>query len=77
MLRLVRAVRAGEGSLPIIAKRVASVQTAIMEPTVSTRLQALGMEPTPGRSPEALAALATTDREKWGPVTKTMGAGPD
>jgi len=59
---------------PVIAKLAAAMQTALADQLVAKRLSELGMEPTPGRSPEALAALATADREKWGPVVKAIGA---
>lgn len=58
---------------PAIIQRLAdAMQTALADPKVASRLAELGMNPTPGRSPEALAALATADREKWGPVVKRM-----
>ncbi len=58
---------------PIVDRLAGAMQTALNDPAIANRLSELGMQPTPGRPPAALAALATADREKWGPVVKAMG----
>ncbi|MGE4045145.1 MAG: Bug family tripartite tricarboxylate transporter substrate binding protein [Acetobacteraceae bacterium] len=58
---------------PIIRKLNQALNVAVKDPTVIARLKELGLQPTPGSTPDAFAALVKTEREKWGPVVKALG----
>ncbi|MGE0221729.1 MAG: Bug family tripartite tricarboxylate transporter substrate binding protein [Acetobacteraceae bacterium] len=58
---------------PIIRKLNQALNVAVKDPSVIARLKELGLQPTPGSTPDAFAALVKTEREKWGPVVKALG----
>jgi len=41
---------------------------------VFTRLQDVGIDPTPGSTPEKLAAFVKQELAKWAPIIKASGA---
>ena len=59
---------------PIIAVLVDALNKTLDDQTVLTRLRDLGFEPTPGTSPEKLAAFLKAELAKWAPVIKASGA---
>jgi len=57
-----------------IVKRLnEALNIAVADKTVIARLHEFGMQPTPGSTPEAFAALVKSEKEKWGPVVKALG----
>jgi tripartite-type tricarboxylate transporter receptor subunit TctC len=50
------------------------VSIALADPEVISRLQDVGVEPTPDTTPEKTAAFAKREYEKWGPLVKLSGA---
>ncbi len=59
---------------PIIAVLVDALNRTLDDQTVLTRLRDLGFEPTPGTSPEKLAAFLKAELAKWAPIIKASGA---
>ena len=57
----------------IVARLNQALNAALADPGVTGRLRELGLEPTPGSTPEALRTLVGNEREKWGPVVKALG----
>ncbi|MSO76548.1 MAG: tripartite tricarboxylate transporter substrate binding protein [Alphaproteobacteria bacterium] len=57
----------------IVQRLNAAINTALADSTLALRLQELGLDPTPGTSPEKLGDLIRTERAKWGPVIKALG----
>jgi tripartite-type tricarboxylate transporter receptor subunit TctC len=60
--------------MPIVRQLSAAINTALDDPTVLKRLQDAGVDPTPGSSPEKLAAFIKTELAKWAPIIKSSGA---
>jgi tripartite-type tricarboxylate transporter receptor subunit TctC len=56
----------------IVAKMNADVNTAIADPVVKGKLEALGLF-VGGSTPDALGAYVKTETEKWGPIIKAAG----
>ena len=59
---------------PIIGVLVDALNRTLDDQAVLTRLRDLGFEPTPGTSPEKLAAFLKAELAKWAPVIKASGA---
>jgi tripartite-type tricarboxylate transporter receptor subunit TctC len=57
----------------IVARLNAAINTTLVDPGVAPRLQELGLDPTPGTTPEKLGNLLKAERAKWGPVVKALG----
>jgi tripartite-type tricarboxylate transporter receptor subunit TctC len=53
-----------------------ALRAALEAPAVKERLQALGLESTPG-TPAQMADYARAERAKWGPVIKATGIQAD
>jgi len=62
---------------PIIAQLSNAINKALAEPTVLKRLQDTGVDPTPGSTPEKLAAFIKSELAKWAPIIKSSGAQVD
>jgi tripartite-type tricarboxylate transporter receptor subunit TctC len=60
---------------PVVDRLVAAVQTALADPAVKGRLEALGqvVYPRDQQTPAALAAFHKAETEKWWPVIKAAG----
>lgn len=59
---------------PIVTLLSDTLNKALEDKTVATRLEDLGFEPTPGTSPEKLAAFLKAELAKWAPVIKASDA---
>lgn len=59
---------------PIVARLNAALNTALADKTVFTRLQDVGMDPTPGGSPADLTAFVKAQLAYWTPIAKASGA---
>jgi tripartite-type tricarboxylate transporter receptor subunit TctC len=57
---------------PIVARLNAAAIVALADPTLQTKLRALGAEPAaPERNtPERLAVFLVAEREKWGAIIR-------
>ena len=60
--------------MPIVRQLSAAINKALDDPTVLKRLQDAGVDPTPGSSPEKLAAFIKMELAKWAPIIKASGA---
>lgn len=63
--------------MPVVRQLSAAINKALDDPTVLKRLQDAGVDPTPGSSPEKLAAFIKTELAKWAPIIKASGARVD
>lgn len=61
---------------PVIARLSKAAIDAMQSPTLRTRLEQLGVEPT-GLGPRELAGIMKADYERWGPVIRASGFKPD
>src|SRR5262245_14672749 len=59
---------------PIIAQLNATMNKALAEQAVFSRLQDAGIDPTPGTTPEQTAQFIKTELSKWAPIIKASGA---
>jgi tripartite-type tricarboxylate transporter receptor subunit TctC len=59
---------------PIIERLSAAVQKAMEDPAVIKRLQEVGIDPTPGRTPQQTAEFMKAELAKWAPIIKASGA---
>ena len=59
---------------PIIDKLNAAINKSLEDPTVFKRLQEAGIDPTPGSTPQKLAAFIKAELAKWDPIIKASGA---
>ena len=59
---------------PIIARLTEVLNATLEDPLILKRLQELGFEPTPGTSPDKLAAFLKSEIAKWAPIIKASGA---
>ena len=62
---------------PIVAVLSDAINKALADPGVLKRLQDAGVDPTPGGSPEKLAAFMKAELAKWAPIIKASGAQVD
>jgi tripartite-type tricarboxylate transporter receptor subunit TctC len=58
----------------IVKKLNEAIQRAVAEPVTFKRLQELGIDPTPGQTPEMLLAFVKAELAKWAPIVKASGA---
>ena len=58
----------------IIAQLNAAITTALNDKAVFTRLQDIGIDPTPGATPAQLADFVKAELAKWAPIIKASGA---
>jgi tripartite-type tricarboxylate transporter receptor subunit TctC len=59
---------------PIVMQLNKAINTALEDKAVFTRLQDVGIDPTPGSTPEKLAAFVKQELAKWAPIIKASGA---
>ena len=62
---------------PVVRQLGAAINRALEDPVVLKRLQDAGVDPTPGSTPEKLAAFMKTELGKWAPIIKASGAHVD
>ena len=61
----------------IVRQLSAAINKGLEDPTVLKRLQDAGVDPTPGSTPEKLAAFIKGELAKWAPIIKASGAQVD
>jgi tripartite-type tricarboxylate transporter receptor subunit TctC len=49
-------------------------EKALANPSVFKRLQEIGIDPTPGSTPEQVAEFTKAELAKWTPIIKASGA---
>lgn len=59
---------------PIVAQLNEAMNKALADPAVFKRLQEVGIDPTPGSTPERTAAFINAELAKWAPIIKASGA---
>jgi tripartite-type tricarboxylate transporter receptor subunit TctC len=59
---------------PIVARLAGAINKALAEETVIKRLQEVGIDPTPGRTPQQTADFMKAELAKWAPIIKASGA---
>ena len=59
---------------PVVALLSGAINKALADPVILKRLQDAGVDPTPGGTPEKLAAFLKAELAKWGPIIKASGA---
>jgi len=59
---------------PIVMQLNAAINAALEDKTVFSRLQDIGIDPTPGSTPEKLGAFVKAELAKWAPIIKASGA---
>ena len=59
---------------PVVAALSEAINKALADPGVLKRLQDAGVDPTPGGTPEKLAAFIKNELAKWAPIIKASGA---
>jgi tripartite-type tricarboxylate transporter receptor subunit TctC len=59
---------------PIVAQLNGAINKALAEPAVFERLQEVGIDPTPGSTPEQTTKFIKAELAKWGPIIKASGA---
>jgi tripartite-type tricarboxylate transporter receptor subunit TctC len=59
--------------LAIIAQLNSAIQKSLSDETVFKRLQEIGIDPTPGSTPEKAAAFVKQELAKWAPIIKASG----
>ena len=62
---------------PIVAQLSEAINKALADPTVLKRLQGVGVDPTPGGTPEKLSNFIKAELAKWAPIIKASGAQVD
>jgi tripartite-type tricarboxylate transporter receptor subunit TctC len=62
---------------PIVAQLSDAINKALADPVILKRLQDVGVDPTPGGTPEKLAEFIRAELEKWAPIIKSSGAHVD
>lgn len=67
-------VAPGATPKPILHRLNAELTALIKDPAVAPEMEKRGFVPTPGGSPEQLAAFVKTEIERWGRVVRTAGA---
>lgn len=59
---------------PIVAQLSDAISKSLADPSVIKRLQDVGVDPTPGSTPEKLAEFIRLELAKWAPIIKASGA---
>jgi tripartite-type tricarboxylate transporter receptor subunit TctC len=59
---------------PIVAQLNAAINKALADPEVFKRLQEVGIDPTPGSTPQQTAEFIKVELAKWAPIIKASGA---
>ena len=59
---------------PIVERLSEAINKALDDPAVFKRLQAAGIDPTPGSTPKQAAAFIKAELAKWAPIIKASGA---
>jgi tripartite-type tricarboxylate transporter receptor subunit TctC len=59
---------------PIVAQLNEAMNKALADPAVFKRLQEVGIDPTPGSTPERTASFIKAELAKWAPMIKASGA---
>ena len=59
---------------PIVERLAGAITRALDEPAVINRLQEVGIDPTPGRTPAKTADFIKAELAKWAPIIKASGA---
>ena len=62
---------------PIARQLSAAINKALEDPVILKRLQDVGVDPTPGSTPEKLAGFMKSELAKWAPIIKASGAHVD
>jgi tripartite-type tricarboxylate transporter receptor subunit TctC len=62
---------------PIVAQLSEAINKALADPTVLKRLQDVGVDPTPGGTPEKLSNFIKAELAKWAPIIRASGAQVD
>ncbi len=62
---------------PIVRQLSVAINKALEDPAILKRLQDAGVDPTPGSTPEKLAAFIKAELAKWAPIIKASGAHVD
>jgi tripartite-type tricarboxylate transporter receptor subunit TctC len=69
------AILAPAGTPQAIVDRLSeAINTALADPAVWNRLQEVGVDPTPGRTPKQAAAFIKAELAKWATIIKASGA---
>ena len=72
------AILAPAKTSPAVVRQLSTaINKALEDPTVLKRLQDAGVDPTPGSTPEKLAAFIKSELAKWAPIIKASGAQVD
>ena len=59
---------------PIVERLAEAITRALDEPAVIKRLQEVGIDPTPGRTPAKTADFIKAELAKWAPIIQASGA---
>jgi len=59
---------------PIVAQLNDAMNKALADPAVFKRLQEVGIDPTPGSTPQQTAEFIKAELAKWSPIIKASGA---
>src|SRR5581483_2386849 len=62
---------------PIVNRLASAIDKSLEDPAVFKHLQDAGVDPTPGSTPEKLAAFMRAELAKWAPIIKASGAHVD
>jgi tripartite-type tricarboxylate transporter receptor subunit TctC len=62
---------------PVIALLSEAINKALADPVILKRLQDVGVDPTPGGTPEKLAEFIKSELAKWAPIINASGARVD
>jgi tripartite-type tricarboxylate transporter receptor subunit TctC len=61
----------------IVARLSDAINRALADPLVFKRLQEVGVDPTPGGTPDRLGEFIKTELSKWAPIIRASGAQVD
>jgi len=59
---------------PILDRLSEAINKSLADPAVFSRLQEVGIDPTPGRGPKETADFIKAELAKWAPIIKASGA---
>jgi tripartite-type tricarboxylate transporter receptor subunit TctC len=62
---------------PVVALLSDAINKALADPVIFKRLQDVGVDPTPGSTPEKLAQFIKSELAKWAPIIRASGAHVD